>query len=340
MDQERGTLLKAEMAKKNLHIKRGSTVPQTTTAALHAAAATADSISSPLSILSKKLHLPSSSGYDNFSPLPSDLLSPTDYNRADPFMADPFRKPSTPTTPMFSDGIFGGFRSQSIDVRNSEAAFMSPPRAGGGFGLIPPARMAKAMQEGSDNDPFNYLSKSSPVPNERAFGASSSSPPQPTSSSLLGGGEPLRSMRMGSLSLHTGNLEFRSPSISSPSYNQSSTSSGRSFNPADQNPPCNTLYVGNLPPNTSEDELRQLFSKCRGYKRMSFRTKSQGPMCFVEFEDVVYATQAMHDLQGSCLTNSIKGGIRLSFSKNPLFTKPGKDGKREPGSDGQQQPQP
>ncbi|KAF8460315.1 hypothetical protein BDZ91DRAFT_428513 [Kalaharituber pfeilii] len=68
-------------------------------------------------------------------------------------------------------------------------------------------------------------------------------------------------------------------------------------NPSDQNPPCNTLYVGNLPVGTSEDELKALFSRQRGYKRLCFRTKQNGPMCFVEFED---------------------GGIRLSFSKNPL----------------------
>ena len=57
-------------------------------------------------------------------------------------------------------------------------------------------------------------------------------------------------------------------------------------NPADQNPPCNTLYVGNLPIDTSEDELKAMFSKQRGYKRLCFRTKQNGPMCFVEFEDI------------------------------------------------------
>lgn len=89
-------------------------------------------------------------------------------------------------------------------------------------------------------------------------------------------------------------------------------------NPADQNPPCNTLYVGNLPIDTSEEELKQLFVKQRGYKRLCFRTKQNGPMCFVEFEDVAYATKALNDLYGHPLHNSIKGGIRLSFSKNPL----------------------
>lgn len=89
-------------------------------------------------------------------------------------------------------------------------------------------------------------------------------------------------------------------------------------NPADQNPPCNTLYVGNLPIDTSEDELKAMFSKQRGYKRLCFRTKQNGPMCFVEFEDISFATKALHELYGHPLHNSVKGGIRLSFSKNPL----------------------
>lgn len=89
-------------------------------------------------------------------------------------------------------------------------------------------------------------------------------------------------------------------------------------NPSDQNPPCNTLYVGNLPMDASEDELRRLFQPQRGYRRMCYRAKTNGPMCFVEFEDVGAATRTLKELYGVQLTNSKKGGIRLSFSKNPL----------------------
>ncbi|ETS78520.1 hypothetical protein PFICI_10582 [Pestalotiopsis fici W106-1] len=95
------------------------------------------------------------------------------------------------------------------------------------------------------------------------------------------------------------------------------------LNPADQNPPCNTLYVGNLPIDTSEEELKAMFSKQRGYKRLCFRTKQNGPMCFVEFEDIFFATKALHELYGQLLHNSVKGGIRLSFSKNPLGVRSG-----------------
>ncbi|PHH78309.1 hypothetical protein CDD82_3114 [Ophiocordyceps australis] len=97
-------------------------------------------------------------------------------------------------------------------------------------------------------------------------------------------------------------------------------------NPADQNPPCNTLYVGNLPIDTSEEELKAIFSKQRGYKRLCFRTKQNGPMCFVEFEDVAFATRALTEMYGHLLHNSVKGGIRLSFSKNPLGVRSGQPG--------------
>ncbi|OQO06030.1 hypothetical protein B0A48_08618 [Cryoendolithus antarcticus] len=90
-------------------------------------------------------------------------------------------------------------------------------------------------------------------------------------------------------------------------------------NPADlANSPCNTVYVGNLPVDVSEDELKQAFSRQRGYKRLVCRVKNNGPMCFVEFEDVTYATRAMNALSGHLLHNSVKGGLRLSYSKNPL----------------------
>lgn len=118
-------------------------------------------------------------------------------------------------------------------------------------------------------------------------------------------------------------------------------------NPADQNPPCNTLYVGNLPPDATEQELRQLFGGQKGFRRLSFRNKNNnnsghGPMCFVEFEDVAHATRALAELYGSQLprpvgTHNNKGGIRLSFSKNPLGVR-GPNSRRS-GSSGSPQPQ-
>jgi hypothetical protein len=42
-------------------------------------------------------------------------------------------------------------------------------------------------------------------------------------------------------------------------------------------------------------------------------------MCFVEFVDVQHATRALNELYGSTLGGLVKGGgIRISYSKNPL----------------------
>lgn len=108
-------------------------------------------------------------------------------------------------------------------------------------------------------------------------------------------------------------------------------------NPADQNPPCNTLYVGNLPPDATEVELRTLFQPQKGFCRLSFKNKQSsgnshhGPMCFVEFEDVAHAARALAELYGRTLpraNGSTKGGIRLSFSKNPLGVRGPGQGRR------------
>ncbi|PWN27335.1 hypothetical protein BDZ90DRAFT_206019, partial [Jaminaea rosea] len=100
----------------------------------------------------------------------------------------------------------------------------------------------------------------------------------------------------------------------------------RSFS-IDQNPPCGTLFVGNLPGSISpsasaslEDQLRQRFVACQGYRQLSYRVKNNGPMCFVEFDDVQNAARALAEVNGDTMGGTVKnGGLRLSFSKNPLF---------------------
>lgn len=328
IDQEKGTVLKAEMAKKNLHIKRGSATQASTSTSSSSSTATAPvTTTSPINTMAPTSIANSESssfknmqrGYDSFSPLPSDLLSPQDYKN------DLYIDPIVSPTSHFNDSLFG-IRSQSFD---QDLGFISSRAFSLGTSSIQQqhqhqhiqshqhqpqlqqhnqqqpqqasqlSRLPKLMNE-TEQDTYHYLSKSSPVPNDTRFDSIEQD-----------------LMRMGSLSLMTNNMDLRSPSLSSPIQ--------RLPNPADQNPPCNTLYVGNLPPNTSEEELRQVFSICKGYRRMCFRTKPQGPMCFVEFEDIVFASQALNELQGHSLTNSVKGGIRLSYSKNPLFIKPNKE---------------
>lgn len=102
------------------------------------------------------------------------------------------------------------------------------------------------------------------------------SPGDPT---LTEGSLPSVGKQMQALSSHGGESVRTS--------SDSSTGSRRN-NTADQNPPINTLYVGNLPSSQApqskylEDALLTLFSRCLGYRKLCFRQKTNGPMCFVE----------------------------------------------------------
>ncbi|ORY90140.1 hypothetical protein BCR35DRAFT_254331, partial [Leucosporidium creatinivorum] len=78
-------------------------------------------------------------------------------------------------------------------------------------------------------------------------------------------------------------------------------------------PPSSSASAASRP--YSRERLRNAFSRCPGFRRLSFRSKSNGPIVFVEFEDVMYATRALTEMYGNTLGGIVKGGIRLSYSK-------------------------
>jgi hypothetical protein len=84
------------------------------------------------------------------------------------------------------------------------------------------------------------------------------------------------------------------------------------------NPPCNTLFVGNLGDNTSEQELRALLSSQPGYRQMKMVRGPKSTTAFVEFADVSSAIMVHSALQGAVLASSDRGGIRVQYSKNPF----------------------
>ncbi|CAG8642849.1 2781_t:CDS:2 [Acaulospora morrowiae] len=303
VDAEKGSVLKAEMAKKNLHTKRGLSNDQNTAAFPLLASNKRFSTSGNINTTYDAFH-----SVPPYAPaqLPSDLLSPQDYEL---YSDVSVYTPTTPSTPVFPDQAPFSARG-SFDATNGAISSLV------GVQSRPLNNNVRYTQGGFFESVDDYLSTSSPV----------EIVPKTTKNSTNGFHSALLvnedlSHSMSQLSINTSippSVISSSPSIPSPGF--------RPPNPADQNPPCNTLYVGNLPMNTSEDELKQMFSRCPGYKRMCFRTKQNGPMCFVEFEDVHYATQAMNELYGNPLSNSVKGGIRLSFSKNPLGVRSSNNG--------------
>ncbi|KAG0061656.1 hypothetical protein BGZ89_011272 [Linnemannia elongata] len=368
VDAEKGSLLKAEMAKKNLHTRRGlsnelvaTPGPGLTSTSSWAVSAPIGSTSiHPVNIAKKTPHplqhrnsLAGSAAYDAFhsvpcSPaLPSDLLSPNDYASSYDFYADVYA-PNNLANLSFAES-FGGRHQQAISQQQQQqssdisSSFLGrqnafdmnrvDPLSMGSFssnigglagsisgsfsssfsnrhgGLAGSQRLNKGFLD-MDEAPTStmaFLSKSIPAHTERGFNNALFS----NTNNSSNGDDMNGNSRFQGMPISTAAPSMPSPAMASPGFRTP-------VNPGDQNPPCNTLYVGNLPMNTSEDELRTLFSRCVGYRRLCFRTKSNGPMCFVEFENVECATQALNDLYGNPLSNSVKGGIRLSFSKNPL----------------------
>jgi len=79
------------------------------------------------------------------------------------------------------------------------------------------------------------------------------------------------------------------------------------------NPPCPTLFVANLGPACSEQELIDVFSSCAGFVKLKMQNKLGAPVAFVDFKDANSSTEALNRLQGVILYSSPGEGIRLEY---------------------------
>jgi len=95
-------------------------------------------------------------------------------------------------------------------------------------------------------------------------------------------------------------------------YGQSASLSSFPNSTRSHDPPCNTLFVGNLPNNVTERELSILFRFMPGFCGVRLiQRENKPPICFVEFTDSTSAAYAMHNFQGikldrDCLPLSIE----------------------------------
>jgi hypothetical protein len=87
------------------------------------------------------------------------------------------------------------------------------------------------------------------------------------------------------------------------------------------NPPCNTLFIGNLGESVNENELRCAFGPQPGFQQLKVVRGPRGISAFIEFADVTTAAAAHETQQGLILASSDRGPIRVQFSKNPFGRK-------------------
>ncbi|XP_043714009.1 U1 small nuclear ribonucleoprotein A isoform X2 [Telopea speciosissima] len=83
--------------------------------------------------------------------------------------------------------------------------------------------------------------------------------------------------------------------------------------------PCPTLFVANLGPACSEQELTEAFSRCQGFLKLKMQNRFGAPVAFVDFQDVDCSTTALNHLQGTRLYSSTDGeGMRLEYAKSRM----------------------
>ncbi|KAL4568742.1 hypothetical protein LXL04_024357 [Taraxacum kok-saghyz] len=84
-------------------------------------------------------------------------------------------------------------------------------------------------------------------------------------------------------------------------------------------PPCPTIFVANLGPACTEQELNQVFSRSRGFLKLKMQSTYGTPVAFVDFEDTACSSEALNHLQGTVLYSSVSGeGMRLEYAKSRM----------------------
>ncbi|VFQ66982.1 unnamed protein product [Cuscuta campestris] len=82
--------------------------------------------------------------------------------------------------------------------------------------------------------------------------------------------------------------------------------------------PCSTLFIANLGPDCTEDELKQILFQYPGFNTLKVRSRGGMPVAFADFKDVEKATEVMNALQGSTLPSSDRGGMHIEYARSKM----------------------
>ncbi|KAI9161005.1 hypothetical protein LWI28_013571 [Acer negundo] len=81
---------------------------------------------------------------------------------------------------------------------------------------------------------------------------------------------------------------------------------------------CSTLFIANLGPNCTEDELKQVLSLYPGFSMLKLRAKGGMPVAFADYEEIEQANRVMEELQGSMLPSSDRGGMHIEYARSKM----------------------
>ncbi|KAL6144578.1 hypothetical protein ACLB2K_055269 [Fragaria x ananassa] len=81
---------------------------------------------------------------------------------------------------------------------------------------------------------------------------------------------------------------------------------------------CSTLFIANLGPNCTENELKQVLSQYPGFNVIKLRAKGGMPVAFADFEEIEQANKAMDELRGTMLPSSDRGSMHIEYARSKM----------------------
>ncbi|XP_020259917.1 uncharacterized protein LOC109836430, partial [Asparagus officinalis] len=82
--------------------------------------------------------------------------------------------------------------------------------------------------------------------------------------------------------------------------------------------PCSTLFIANLSPLCSEEDIKKMLSECRGFEVLKMQNKSGKPVAFANFSGIEEATEAKEKLLGSLQAAADDAGLHLEYARSKM----------------------
>ncbi|KAK1375952.1 cell wall integrity protein scw1-like [Heracleum sosnowskyi] len=87
---------------------------------------------------------------------------------------------------------------------------------------------------------------------------------------------------------------------------------------ADGLQPCSTLFIANLGPTCTSDELKQVLSQYPGFNSLKVRDRGGMPVAFADFEELEQANVVMDALKDKTLPSSDRGGMHIEYARSKM----------------------
>ncbi|KAJ3709026.1 hypothetical protein LUZ61_012731 [Rhynchospora tenuis] len=82
--------------------------------------------------------------------------------------------------------------------------------------------------------------------------------------------------------------------------------------------PCTTLFIANLGPACSKEELTEALSKYPGLQTLKLLRRGGMPVAFADFQDIESSTEALNGLQGTYLPSSDRGVVHIEYARSKM----------------------